>query len=343
MSRKIKYHFLLATALSFIFLNTVEFKQLTPQQSQWLTLDSEAQAKKSGGRSGGGSFKKRSSPSRSKRSSSSSRSTRSSRSYSSHSTGGGGGDFLSLLFTLGIVGVVIYAIAASQNNKGSQAVAATKRWEGDLFDPSADDFDNNKSSQAIAATDRERDNDIVTITQLQIALLAPAEDLQTELSELSRNADTDSDKGLVKLLQESALTLMRHEDYWTHVLSNSETCNIVEAETKFDKLQFQERSKFSDETLVNVNGERKIRSKVNPDSEDSGLYIVVTLLLGSADDNPLFETTYSRDELKAALSSMVALRAGYFMTFYLLWTPQQKPEALTYDELLMEYPEMMQL
>jgi len=316
---------LLATALSFAFLNAVEVKPSALQHSHLLTLDRKAYGKKSGGRSGGGSFKKRSSPTRSRRSNSSSNSssrsrrTRSSSNVSSGSVGGAG-EALNKLTTpclFGFFSWLLFKVLVSKN----------------------------KGSQAVTATIQERDNDIVTISRLQVALIAPAENLQSNLSELSRNAETDSDKGLVKLLQESALMLLRHEDYWTHVASSSEVCSIAEAEEKFNRLQLQERSKFSDETLVNVDGELNARAKVNlsEENENAGLYIVVTLLLGSADDKPLFETVRSRGEVKAALETMAALRSDYLMTFYLLWTPQQKTEALTYDEMLAEYPYMMQL
>ncbi|MEC4804139.1 MAG: DUF1517 domain-containing protein [Jaaginema sp. PMC 1079.18] len=331
MLPKIKYHLLLATALSFAAINTVEVKQFTPQHSQKFTLDNAAHARKSGGRSGGGSFQKPSSPP----SSSGSRNTSPSRnnsggsstiivpsnhdsSVNSYSTVEGFGLVILLLF-LGIFSLIAFAMLFS------------------LFSSRG------KGSGTVTAAQRERDNDIVTISKLQVALIAPAGDIQTELSEISRNADTDSNEGLAQLLQESALTLLRHEEYWTHAASSSEVCNIAEAETQFNKLQFQERSKFSQETLVNVGGNLQTRAIAEPDADNFGLYIVVTLLLGSADDRPLFNTVRSYDEVKTALETTASLRSDYLMTFYLLWTPQQKPAALTYDEMLTEYTDMVQL
>ncbi len=74
-----------------------------------------------------------------------------------------------------------------------------------------------------------------------------------------------------------------------------------------------------------------------------GSYIVVTLLIGTENDRPLFGDVYSAKELKQALERIAATPPEYLTVFELLWTPQSETESLTYDELLTEYTKLMQI
>lgn len=53
---------------------------------------------------------------------------------------------------------------------------------------------------------------MVTISKLQVALLADAKQVQIELSELSLDTDTNSHEEIMNLLQESCLVLLRNAD-----------------------------------------------------------------------------------------------------------------------------------
>ncbi|HBB33486.1 MAG TPA: hypothetical protein DC064_17195 [Cyanobacteria bacterium UBA9273] len=191
---------------------------------------------------------------------------------------------------------------------------------------------------------RERDNDTVTVSKLQIALLAGTPGLQSELSQLTLNVDTETREGLLELLQESALVLLRNTDTWSHVLASSESIHIDKAEALFNQISVQERSKFSAETLSNIRGKVKQKAAVTFGvKEDLGSYIVVTLLVGTADDKPLFKEVRSLEALKEALEKVASVRSDYLMKVELLWSPQEEGESLTYDELLTEYTNMVQI
>jgi len=190
----------------------------------------------------------------------------------------------------------------------------------------------------------ELENDIVTVSKLQVALFAHTPNLQSELSELALTVDTTTPEGLLELLQESALVLLRHSDTWSHVLSSSQSVNIEEAKTLFTQLSVEERSKFSAETLSNVGGRVRSQVPVMPDAqEDPAAYIVVTLLVGTADDHPLFGDIRSAETLNQALKKVASVRPEYLMTVELLWSPQSQDDSLTYDELLTEYTDMIQI
>jgi uncharacterized membrane protein len=199
-------------------------------------------------------------------------------------------------------------------------------------------------NQGAMAGNRELTNDIVTVTKLQIALLAQARDIQKSLTELTLNSDTETPEGLTEMLRETVLALMRTPENWTHVRAMSETVKSREAAAQlFEKISIEERSKFSAETLAKVGG-RIRRQDIRPIDEGPASFIVVTLLVGTEDDRPLLPNTiHSVQELQAALQRIGAVTPEYLLIYELLWSPQDASDSLTYDELLSEYPDLVQI
>lgn len=320
---------LFATTLSLALINTVDYSPNNISLSQ-----PEAYARSSGGRSGGGSF--RSAPSRS-----SNPGSRSNPSYNNnpgyggggggvviipggggYGYGGYGGGIFPMLLVLGFFGLIGFLVLS-------------RMLQGAVGNGS--NFSNGNSNN-------ELENDIVTVSKLQVALLSNAQGLQSQLSQISLETDTNTPNGLLELLQESSLLLLRNSESWSHVLASSQSTNINEAEQLFNKLSLQERSNFSAETLTNVNGKVGRKDLVVPGlEEDPSAYIVVTLLVGTADDKPLFKDIRTLPELQEALQRVASIPADYLMSFELLWSPQDEKDSLTYDELLTEYTNMVQL
>ncbi|NEQ20927.1 MAG: DUF1517 domain-containing protein [Microcoleus sp. SIO2G3] len=191
--------------------------------------------------------------------------------------------------------------------------------------------------------ENELDNDIVTVSKLQIALRSSARSLQSELSELTLKADTETIEGLSQLLEASAQALLNYSESWTHILGRSHTIpSREEAEIVFNKLSLEERSKFSAETLTNVGGEIRQQPVVEPDvAEGPAAYIVVTLLVGTADDRPLFAQINSAQAVQDVLKKLASMRMDYLMVFELLWTPQVETDTLTEVELATEYADLV--
>lgn len=185
---------------------------------------------------------------------------------------------------------------------------------------------------------------LLTITKLQVALLAQAREVQSRLTELSLGVDTSTPEGLLSLMQDSAIAIMRTPENWTHVAATSQSLPREQAEALFNQLLVEERAKFSQETLVNVNG----RVSINPEivaspAKDPSAYIVVTLLVAVEHDQPLFGQVTSVAELDKALGKIAVIAANRLLVFELMWTPQAATDSLTYDELLTEYSSMVQI
>jgi uncharacterized membrane protein len=190
----------------------------------------------------------------------------------------------------------------------------------------------------------EANNDIVTVTQLQVALLSQEREIQERLSELTVNADMDTAEGRNEMLRESVLAILRSPENWSHVRSSSQMVKSREAAgTLFGQLSLTERSKVESETLVNAGG--KVRQKKLQIIEDSdpGSYIIVTLLVGTENDQPLFSPIHTTDDLRAALQTLGAVSTDYLLILELLWNPQDSKESLTYDEMLTHYPDLVAL
>jgi len=189
----------------------------------------------------------------------------------------------------------------------------------------------------------ELENDIVTVSKLQVALQSSASSLQSELSKLTLEADTETIQGLKKLLEDAVVALLRNAEHWTHVFGSSETISKREAaEVVFNRLSIEERSKFSAETLSNVDGKIRTRDVVEPEGkEKDAAYIVVTLLVGTADDRPLFASIDSAGEMQEVLKNVAAMQLDYLMVFELLWSPQVETDTLTEAELAAEYRELV--
>jgi uncharacterized membrane protein len=190
----------------------------------------------------------------------------------------------------------------------------------------------------------ELTNEVITVTQLQIALLAQARYIQEALTQLSLQADLDSKTGLADFLRETVLALLRSPEYWSHARVSSQTVKSrAQASQLFEQLSIQERSKLSAETLVNVGGQiRRQTVQVNQEA-DPASYIVVTLLLGTADDKPLASTVHSAAELSTILKRLGGVSPDYLMVYELIWSPQDASDSLSRDQLLANYADLIQI
>jgi uncharacterized membrane protein len=188
---------------------------------------------------------------------------------------------------------------------------------------------------------------------LQVGLLASARGLQNELNYIAETADTNSPEGRAEVLQEASLALLRHPEYWVYAGSGTQQARLNAAESQFNRLSIAERSKFSEETLTNVNNQLKAATSKdalpaaggeldNPTkliSEGPGEYIIVTLLAATLGKFQLPEVN-SPDDLRQALRVIGSIPAEQLLAMEVLWTPQASGDTLTSDDILAEYPDL---
>ncbi|MDB9540727.1 DUF1517 domain-containing protein [Anabaenopsis tanganyikae CS-531] len=188
-------------------------------------------------------------------------------------------------------------------------------------------------------------NPAVSVTRLQVGLLAQARGLQTELDQIAESADTNSPEGRAEVLQEVSLALLRHPEYWVYAGGGTQQVKLNAAESQFNRLSLAERSKFSEETLSNVNNQLKAALKkealppADQISEAPGEYLIVTLLAATLGKLEIPEVN-SADDLRQVLRRIGGIPGDQLLAIEVLWTPQAEGDTLTSDDILAEYPDL---
>jgi uncharacterized membrane protein len=203
------------------------------------------------------------------------------------------------------------------------------------------------------AADGENDvtgysNPKVSVGRVQVGLLAEARGLQKELNQLGLSANTGSAIGRAQVLQESTLALLRHPEYWVYGAAQSQQTALEAAEAKFNQLALAERSKFTEETLSNVNNQLREGSAKSSVAANGGQlvetaapseYIIVTIVVGTEGKLELPKIN-SSDDLSQALRQIGAISSDRLLAVEILWTPQAEGDTLTSDDLMASYPDL---
>ncbi len=195
-------------------------------------------------------------------------------------------------------------------------------------------------------------NPPVSIARLQVGLLAQARDLQPELNRIAETADTNSPEGRTEVLQEASLALLRHPEYWVYAGGGIQQARLNAAEGTFNRLALAERSKFSEETLSNVNNQLKAANPKgalpstgeldNPTrliTEGPGEYIIVTLLAATLGKLEIPQIN-SADDLRNSLRLIGSIPGEQLLAIEVLWAPQAEGDVLTSDDVLTQYPDL---
>lgn len=230
--------------------------------------------------------------------------------------GGGGGGLFSVLIFLSIAGFLVQSFR--RNSDGGD--------EGNYTNPA------------------------VSIAKVQVGLLAEARNLQAELDLIAEKANTNTNEGLAQVLQETTLAMLRHPEYWVYGADESQQARLESAEAQFNRLALSERSKFTAETLSNVNNQLKQGSTGSAlalgekgsalaESQDPGEYIVVTLIAATQGKLELPPINSSED-LRKALSLLGGISSDRLLALEILWTPQAEGDVLTRDDVIAEYPNL---
>jgi uncharacterized membrane protein len=282
----------------------------------------DALAARSGGRIGGGSFR---APSRSYRAPA--------RTGGGGYMPGGGGFFMPMPFYgFGFGGGSMFSLLIMM------AIAAY------LFQTFRNTFGDSELGGA-------SENPKISIAQVRVGLMAQARSLQLDLDRIAFNADTNTETGRAKVLQEVSLALLRHPEYWVYGSAATELPKLNGAETVFNRLAMSERSKFATETLTNMNG--RVASPtltatgqlvpqtpaelvaMNSDAE----YVVVTLLVATQAKLNLPKIN-SEDDMKQALQQIGSLAAQGLLAIEVVWTPQEDGDSLSSDDIMAHYPDL---
>lgn len=229
--------------------------------------------------------------------------------------GGGGGSLLSLLVMVAVGGYLLQTF---------KRVTGGDSMEGDVYNPQ------------------------VSISQIQVGLLAEARDVQAKLNKLAMTVNAETATGRMHILQETSLELLRHPEYWTYAKTGSQQAKLDRAEAVFNQLSLNERGKFTTETLSNINNQlRQADSNAVLNStgelatveQERGEYIIVTLIVAATRQIQLPKINGEAD-LRQALQTLGSLDASALVAIEAIWTPQANGDSLTTDDILTYYPDL---
>ncbi|KAI3704297.1 hypothetical protein L1987_74513 [Smallanthus sonchifolius] len=176
-----------------------------------------------------------------------------------------------------------------------------------------------------------------SVLKLQVGLLGSGRTLQRDLNRIAEAADTSTPEGLSFVLQETTLALLRHPDYCISGYSSVDVKRSVEeGEKRFNQLSIEERGKFDEETLVNVNNIRKQSATSQRSNGFRNEYIVITIIVAAGGVHKL-PPINSSAQLKEALQKLAAIPSSRIMAVEVLWTPQNENDTLSERELLEDY------
>ena len=272
-----------------------------------------------GGRMGGGSFRAPSMP-------------RSGGSYRGGSYGGGyrgggmgfpflipifgfgGGGLFGLLILMAVAGVLVNALRGVGNAPSIGGAAAAPAMPRN-----------------------------VNMIQVQVGLLASAKSLQDDLRSLAASSDTSSSSGLQRLLQETTLALLRQPDLWVYANAESGSVPFSSAESTFNRLSMNERSKLDAELTSNVGGQRTTdTSNSTGDADATNEFIVVTLLVASTASAKLVGADTGED-LRQTLRILGSTASSELMALEVIWQPEGRGDVLSANDLVTAYPNLQHL
>ncbi|KAJ3697772.1 hypothetical protein LUZ61_001477 [Rhynchospora tenuis] len=190
------------------------------------------------------------------------------------------------------------------------------------------------SSEGSVLTETQK----TSVIKLQVGLLGMARSFQRDLDQLAEKADTSTPAGLSYVLTETTLALLRHPDCCISAYSSVDIKRSVEGgEKRFNQLSIEERGKFDEETLVNVNNIKRHKSLSQRSNNFSNEYIVITILVAAEGVHKL-PVINSSSDLKIALQKLGSIPSSKLMAVEVLWTPQNEGDTLSERELLEDYP-----
>ena len=228
--------------------------------------------------------------------------------------GFGGGGLFGLLILMAVAGVLVNAIRGVGNAPSIGGAAAAPAMPRN-----------------------------VNMIQVQVGLLASAKSLQDDLRSLAASSDTSSSAGLQRLLQETTLALLRQPDLWVYANAESGSVPFSSAESTFNRLSMNERSKLDGELTSNVGGQRMSDTSSSAGEADAtNEFIVVTLLVASTATAKLGGADTGED-LRQTLRILGSTASTELMALEVIWQPEGRGDVLSANDLVTAYPNLQHL
>lgn len=179
-------------------------------------------------------------------------------------------------------------------------------------------------------------NNVITVTKIQVALLASA---QPTIAQTPPTSDGDR-PDIIQSLRETTSALLEDADTWTHAGACSKTVKTHRAaKTEYEAFSVEERSRPNVEQATELENPPAQNDSDRPPAR----YRVFTLLAGTTCDKALLEQPLSIEEVKTALQKLKSLAPDDLKMYEIFQFPQAQNNSLSDSELLTFYPKMVQI
>ncbi|KAL9320194.1 hypothetical protein ACSQ67_012033 [Phaseolus vulgaris] len=216
---------------------------------------------------------------------------------------------------------------------------------------------------------KNKNGNSVTVLKLQVAMSGgKGSSIQRDLTRIAEIADISSRDGLTYLLtvgvdlMEGGCIFLEESSLAMVDLKQSKD----DGEKCYYQLSNEERKKFDEETLVNLNKAEKRNTSTQSDElnnensmfdgkdikeernifEEEKLlngfgneYIVITILVAAKGAHKL-PTIYGDEDMKKALQKLRTVLSSKLLAGKVMWTPQNEDETLSKQQLLEDYPQL---
>lgn len=183
----------------------------------------------------------------------------------------------------------------------------------------------------------------ITVGKIQVALRSSDRSDRSifGLLEDHANLDSDANEDLARMSNDICLDLMRKSDDWVSACSSGKWFSgkdAGKAESYYNQLSNDVATKFEKEYLPDED-----------DEEEGGpTLVVVSLVLEIQGDSTKFDGAgYSIMQTKEVLSSIASdclIDDGYCVNAVeALWTPSERNEVLSKNDVVLDFPELIDL
>jgi uncharacterized membrane protein len=183
------------------------------------------------------------------------------------------------------------------------------------------------------------------VYRLQVGLGRSARGIQERLARFAAEGDTGTGAGLVSLLQQTVLEVLREKDSIRYGgAEGSGPMSLPHAETKMNGMALGERSRFQVERVRGADGQVRRSQAAAEEGKEALEYVLVTLIVATRLPLDGWKKPISeRTEVERVLGQLGGLSADVLLGMEVVWTPADPNDSMTETDLMTTYPELRSL
>ncbi|GGK13609.1 hypothetical protein GCM10008955_03690 [Deinococcus malanensis] len=180
-------------------------------------------------------------------------------------------------------------------------------------------------------------------------LLAEGDEVKRALQRVAQTGDPDTNAGLVRMLQEAALVILRHPERWVYGNVERAQGDPRAADSQVGTWATEARAAFTEQTTSNYqnrdpNSGFARRDDYSFQADGTDLYLAVTIAVAAHTLSSLPPAGVTNAaEARAALAAISSVSPGDLIRAEVIWSPDVEGEFLSEEEAIRKYPQLTRL